>query len=93
MKRIFTTVIALTIATFGFSQSIHIYEGGTDYTNGTINVTIEPLAQYLNDLEIHNTTGVAIDYQVNRTISHAFHILNVKNTEQVIVKACLFFCI
>lgn len=68
MKKTFTTVIALAFATFGFSQSIHIYEGGTDVTNGTINVAIEASAQYLNDLEIHNTTSSPIDYQVNRTI-------------------------
>src|SRR6218665_2157133 len=68
MKRIFTTVIAFTFAVAGFSQSIHIYEGGSDVTNGTINVTIEASAQYLNDLEIHNTTSSPIDYQVNRTI-------------------------
>ena len=68
MKRIFTTVFAVALTSFGFAQSIHIYEGGTDVTNGTVNVSIEAASQYLNDLEIHNTSSSSIDYQVNRTI-------------------------
>ena len=69
MKKIFTTVFALSLASFGFSQgSLHIIQDGTDITNTEITVYIDPGTPYVNELELHNPTGNTISYQVNRTI-------------------------
>jgi hypothetical protein len=68
MKKIFTTVFALALTSFGFSQSIRIFEGGTDVTGTTIYDTVDASEATLHDLELHNTTTSAITYQVNRTL-------------------------
>jgi hypothetical protein len=68
MKKIFTSVFTIALASFGFAQSLHIYEGTTDITGMTIYDTISPLELTVHDLELHNTTSNAVTYQVNRTI-------------------------
>ncbi|MDF2435945.1 MAG: type sorting protein [Bacteroidota bacterium] len=75
MKKIFTSIIALTFTTLGFAQSLHIYEGSTDVTGGHIydtaygyNFTTQSLDLKLHELELHNTTSSAVSYKVNRTI-------------------------
>lgn len=75
MKKIFTTAVALALTSFGFSQSIRIYEGGVDLTGTAIYDTISPydtaldmVDQTLHDLELLNTTSNAVNYKVNRTI-------------------------
>jgi type IX secretion system substrate protein len=67
MKKIFTLLLTITAA-YGYSQTIHISEGGTDYTNDTIDVAILAGSYNVNDLEIHNTSTSVMHYQVNRTI-------------------------
>ncbi len=68
MKKIFTTVFALTLVSFGFSQSLHIINDGTDVTNGTFTVEIDASTPYVNELELLNTTSSSVNYQVNRTV-------------------------
>src|SRR3954466_9741707 len=67
MKRIFT-LLALTITTMAFSQSIRIYNGGTDVTGDTITVPVMAGDMILNDLELHNTVSSKVYYKINRTI-------------------------
>ncbi|MGZ4035049.1 MAG: T9SS type A sorting domain-containing protein [Bacteroidia bacterium] len=69
MKKIFTSLFVLAIATFGFSQSLHIYNSGVDVTGDTVIVPITAGSTNLNDLEIHNTTTSIINFQCNRTIT------------------------
>lgn len=75
MKKIFTTVFAIALASFGFSQSLHIYESGVDVTGGNLYDTAkgydfnaESYDLKLYDLEIVNTTSSDVNYKVNRTI-------------------------
>jgi hypothetical protein len=74
MKKIFTSVIALAFTSFGFAQSLHIWENGMDVTGTTIYDTISPYSSStgldltVHELELHNTTSNAVNYKVNRTI-------------------------
>jgi hypothetical protein len=70
MKKIFTTVFAFTLVTFGFAQSLRIFEGGIDVTGTTIYDTLNATVQTptVHDLELHNITSSAVSYRVNRTI-------------------------
>lgn len=75
MKKIFTTVFAIAFVSFGFSQSLHIYESGVDVTGGDLYDTArgydfnaESYDLKLYDLEIVNTTSSDVSYKVNRTI-------------------------
>jgi hypothetical protein len=69
MKKILTSIFLLTFATFGFGQSIHIWDGGIDVTGDTVIVAITSGSANLNDLELHNTTTSIVNFQCNRTIS------------------------
>ncbi|MCE3280916.1 MAG: hypothetical protein K0S44_3107 [Bacteroidetes bacterium] len=75
MKKIFTSVIALAFTSFGFAQSIHIYEGGVDVTGSTVydtargyNFSTQSMDLTVLELELHNTTSNSVSYKVNRTI-------------------------
>lgn len=68
MKKIFTTVFALSLAGIGFSQSLHILQDGNDITNSSITVNIDPSTPYVNELELLNSSSGTISYQVNRTV-------------------------
>jgi hypothetical protein len=68
MKKIFTTVLALSLTGLGFSQSLRIFDSGVDVTGATIYDTISAGLQTLHDIELHNTTSNAVDYKVNRTL-------------------------
>lgn len=69
MKKIFTTVFALSLLSFGFSQgSLHIIQDGADITNSEITVYIDANTPFVNELELNNPTTNTITYQVNRTI-------------------------
>lgn len=68
MKKIFTTLFALSASIFVFGQSIHIFEDKTDVTNGVITVKIAPGELAVTKLSLLNTTNKHINYQVNRTI-------------------------
>jgi hypothetical protein len=69
MKKILTSVFLFTFATVGFGQSLRIFNLGVDVTGTTVTVPITAGSANLNELEIHNTTGVIVTYQVNRTIT------------------------
>jgi hypothetical protein len=68
MKKIFTTVIALAVTSFGFAQSIRIFEGGVDVTNSSIYDTISANELTLHEIELENVTSNAVNYKVNRSI-------------------------
>ena len=69
MKKIFTTLFAIAIATLGFSQSLRIFDSGIDVTNDTVVVAVTAGSANLNDLEIHNITTSIVNFLVNRTIT------------------------
>jgi hypothetical protein len=67
MKRIFT-LLALTLTTLAFGQSIRIYNGGSDVTGDTVIVPIMAGDMNLIDLELHNMVSSKVYYKINRTI-------------------------
>ncbi len=69
MKKILTSIFAFLIASVGFGQSIHIWDSGIDVTGDTVIVPITAGSANLNDLELHNTTAVIVNFQCNRTIT------------------------
>lgn len=69
MKKILTSILALAFASFTFGQSLRIFDLGIDVTNDTIIVPIVAGDAMVNDLEIHNTTTVAVDFKVGRIIT------------------------
>ncbi|HEX8516443.1 MAG TPA: T9SS type A sorting domain-containing protein [Bacteroidia bacterium] len=78
MKKIFTSVFTIAFASFGFGQSLHIYDSGVDVTNTHIydsispfNTTTQSLDLTIHDLELHNVTPNTVSYKVNRTILNA----------------------
>jgi hypothetical protein len=58
----------LSLTALGFSQSLHLFEGGVEITNTTVVIPIEAMSSYVNEIEIHNQTSSNIDFKVNRTI-------------------------
>lgn len=68
MKKIFTSVIALSLTTFGFSQSLVLFEGGVQVSNDTIEISIIDSTDNANELEIHNVTSSNVTFKVTRTI-------------------------
>lgn len=71
MKKIFTTVFTLAIASFGFGQSIHILESGIDVTGTTINVSISDGLSSVNELDLHNVTASDVNYKINRRLCNS----------------------
>ena len=67
MKKIFTFFFAISVS-FGFSQTIHLWEAGVDITGDTIDVAITALSSNVNDFELRNTSAAVVNYKVNRTI-------------------------
>lgn len=70
MKKIFTTVIIFSLATFGFSQSLLLFESGVNVSNDTIEHVVDLSVDSLNvnELEIHNVSSGDITFKVSRTI-------------------------
>jgi hypothetical protein len=68
MKKIFTSVFVLSFTAFGFSQSLQLFDGGVNVTNGTITIPITELSSSVNELEIQNPTSNNINFKVNRTV-------------------------
>jgi hypothetical protein len=70
MKKIFTTAICISFVTFGFSQSLLLFEGGIDVSNDTIEhiVDLAVDSTNANELEIHNVSSGDITFKVSRTV-------------------------
>jgi hypothetical protein len=69
MKKILTSILAFAFASFTFGQSLRIFDLGVDVTNDTVVVPIVAGSAMVNDLEIHNTSAVAVDFKVGRIIT------------------------
>jgi len=69
MKKIFTSILALSFASFTFGQSLRIFDLGVDVTNDTVIVPIVAGSAMVNDLEIHNTSAVGVNFKVGRIIT------------------------
>ena len=69
MKKIITSIFVLLFTAFSFGQSLRIYDLGVDVTGDTVIVPIAAGSAMVNDLEIHNITGVAVDFKVGRIIT------------------------
>ncbi len=68
MKKILTTLIIISAATYSFGQSLRLYNGGIDITNDTLIVNITSNALFENDIDIHNITSSAVTYHIRRTV-------------------------
>ena len=68
MKKIFTSAILFFTAITLSGQSLHLLIDQKDVTNTIINVPVLPGDMSETQIDILNTTGDSINYQVNRTI-------------------------
>lgn len=68
MKKIFTTLLALTSSVLVFGQSLHIFRDKADITNSIITIPVAAGTESATELTLLNTTDKNVMYQVNRTI-------------------------